>query len=78
MSSIPSPLPRSAGFLITPDMCGYTSLTALTRGVYLSLSGGTTLETIGKFQGAYKLSVGNRTGIWLECGMRSTKEAVGV
>lgn len=31
-----------------------------------------------KVQGAYKLSGGNRTGIWLECGMRSTKEAVGV
>lgn len=46
----------------------YTSLIALTRGIWLLLSGRTTLETRGKFQGAYKLTA---TVAWLEHGMKS-------
>lgn len=54
----------------------YTSPIALTRGIYSLLGGGTTLETRGTFQGAYKLFVGHGTVIWLVCGMKSTKRLV--
>lgn len=47
----------------------YTSPIALTRGIYLMLSGGTTLETRGKLQGAYKLFAEHGTVIWLVWGM---------
>lgn len=42
-----------------------TSQTALTTGIYRSISCGTTLETRGKFQGAYALLVEHSTVVWL-------------
>lgn len=51
----------------------YTSPIALTRGIYLSLCGGTTLETRGKiFKVHTSYFVGHGTVIWLVCGMKST------
>lgn len=51
----------------------YKPLIARTREIYLVLSCGTTLDTRGKIQGAYKSSVGHGTVIWLVRGMKSTK-----
>lgn len=70
--------PHSADLLTTLDMFGFTVLhitdcTDQRNIQYLSLSGGTTLKTRGKFQGAYKLPAGHHTVIWLLRGMKSTK-----
>lgn len=55
-------------------MCGDTALyiTDNTDQEYICLRGGTTLETRGKFQGAYRLFVGNRT-VHLVCGMNQQR-----
>lgn len=49
----------------------YTSLITLTRSTFV-VRGGTTLETRGKFQGAYRLFVGHRT-VHLVCGMNQQR-----